>query len=572
MTIRNGFVGTVGNTPLIKLRRASEETGCTILGKAEFLNPGGSVKDRAALYIIKDAEERGLLRPGGVIVEGTAGNTGIGLALVGNARGYRTVIVMPETQSQEKKDMLRLCGVDLRLVPAVPYANPMNYVRYSGRLAEEIAAEEPNGAIWANQFDNLANRRGHYETTGPEIWEETDGKVDGFTCSVGTGGTLSGVGIALKERNPRDPDLSVRLHGLGHLQLVRPPRVQARRQLDHRRHRQQPRNQEPRRLCAGRTVPDHRRRDAAGPVRPCYRRRAGPRRLDRDQCLRGDPPGPRTWARTHDRYDPRRFRHPLSVEAVQPGIPEGARPADPALAGQREMTELLFREDGYLRSCIARVTQADERGIRLDRTVFYPTGGGQPGDTGLLRLPSGQSIAIIDTLKGTGSDEVIHVPEPGSPLPEPGAELVAEIDWERRHRLMRMHTSLHLLCSVVPGAVTGGQVSDGRGRLDFDVPGSSLDKEAIASRLNALIAEGHSVGSRWITDEDLAAQPELVRTMSVKPPSGTGRVRLMEIAGVDLQPCGGTHVRNTAEIGPVVVTKIENKGKQNRRVILAFAE
>ena len=201
MDIRDGFVGTIGNTPLIKLRRASQETGCTILGKAEFLNPGGSVKDRAALAIIKDAEEKGQLRPGGVIVEGTAGNTGIGLALVGNARGYKTVIVMPETQSQEKKDMLLLCGVDLRLVPAVPYANPMNYVRYSGQLAAEIAAREANGAIWANQFDNLANRRGHYETTGPEIWTQTDGTVDGFVCSVGTGGTLSGVGIALKERS-----------------------------------------------------------------------------------------------------------------------------------------------------------------------------------------------------------------------------------------------------------------------------------------------------------------------------------------------------------------------------------
>jgi cysteine synthase len=201
MDMRDGFIGAVGNTPLIKLRRASEETGCTILGKAEFLNPGGSVKDRAALAIIKDAEDRGALRPGGVIVEGTAGNTGIGLALVGNARGYRTVIVMPETQSQEKKDMLLLCGVDLRLVPAVPYANPMHYARYSGTLAQEIAASDPNGAIWANQFDNLANRRGHYETTGPEIWRQTDGKVDGFVCSMGTGGTLSGVGIALKERN-----------------------------------------------------------------------------------------------------------------------------------------------------------------------------------------------------------------------------------------------------------------------------------------------------------------------------------------------------------------------------------
>ncbi len=202
MQIRDGFVDTIGNTPLIKLGRASQETGCTILGKAEFLNPGGSVKDRAALYIIKDAEECGLLRPGGVIVEGTAGNTGIGLALVGNARGYRTVIVMPDTQSQEKKDMLRLCGADLRLVPAAPYTNPNNYVRYSERLAADIVAQEPNGAIWANQFDNLANRRGHYETTGREIWEQTEGRVDGFVCSVGTGGTLSGVGMALRERKP----------------------------------------------------------------------------------------------------------------------------------------------------------------------------------------------------------------------------------------------------------------------------------------------------------------------------------------------------------------------------------
>jgi cysteine synthase A len=201
MDIRNGFVGTVGNTPLIKMKAASERTGCTILGKAEFLNPGGSVKDRAALAIIQDAEDAGRLRPGGVIVEGTAGNTGIGLALVGNARGYRTVIVIPETQSQEKKDMLRLCGADLRQVPAVPYRDPGNYVHVSQRIAEELAKTEPNGAIWANQFDNTANRDGHYRTTGPEIWEQTDGKVDGFICSVGTGGTLCGTAMALKERN-----------------------------------------------------------------------------------------------------------------------------------------------------------------------------------------------------------------------------------------------------------------------------------------------------------------------------------------------------------------------------------
>ena len=233
---------------------------------------------------------------------------------------------------------------------------------------------------------------------------------------------------------------------------------------------------------------------------------------------------------------------------------------------------MLFRDEAYLRSCSARVIGADARGIRLDRTVCYPMGGGQPGDTGVLRLSAGHAITIVDTIKGGAADEVVHVPTPGAALPEPGEPLVAEIDWERRYRLMRMHTCLHLLCSIVPGAVTGGQVSDGRGRLDFDVPGSSLDKEAIASRLNALIAEAHPVGPRWITDEELAAQPDLVRTMSVKPPSGMGRVRLMEISGVDLQPCGGTHVRNTAEIGPVAVTKIENKGRQNRRVILAFAE
>ena len=201
--IRSDFLDAVGNTPLIKLLKASELTGCNILGKAEFMNPGGSVKDRAAKAIVLDAEARGLLRPGGVIVEGTAGNTGIGLALVANSLGYRTVIVIPETQSQEKKDMLRLCGADLREVPAVPYRDENNYVKFSGRLAEELAKTEANGAIWANQFDNVANRKGHYENTGPEIFEQTNGKVDAFICAVGTGGTLAGTGMALKERNPK---------------------------------------------------------------------------------------------------------------------------------------------------------------------------------------------------------------------------------------------------------------------------------------------------------------------------------------------------------------------------------
>jgi cysteine synthase len=198
--VRDGFTDAVGNTPLIKLRKASEQTGCTVLGKAEFLNPGGSVKDRAAKYMILDAEARGDLQPGGVVVEGTAGNTGIGLALVGNARGYRTVILMPDTQSQEKKDMLRLCGAELRCVPAVPFKNPDHYVHQAERLAKELAQSEPHGVLYANQWDNPSNRSGHHRSTAPEIWQQADGRVDGFTCAIGTGGTLAGVGQFLKER------------------------------------------------------------------------------------------------------------------------------------------------------------------------------------------------------------------------------------------------------------------------------------------------------------------------------------------------------------------------------------
>jgi cysteine synthase len=198
MDIKDGFVGTVGNTPLIRLHSFSEETGCEILGKAEFLNPGGSVKDRAALYIIKEAEEKGLLKPGGTVVEGTAGNTGIGLAHICNARGYKCLIIIPDTQSQEKMDALRTLGAEVRPVPAVPYKDPNNYVRLSGRVASEM-----ENAIWANQFDNLANRRSHYETTGKEIWEQTDGKIDAFTCATGTGGTYAGVSMYLKDQNPK---------------------------------------------------------------------------------------------------------------------------------------------------------------------------------------------------------------------------------------------------------------------------------------------------------------------------------------------------------------------------------
>jgi misacylated tRNA(Ala) deacylase len=235
------------------------------------------------------------------------------------------------------------------------------------------------------------------------------------------------------------------------------------------------------------------------------------------------------------------------------------------------MTEELFRDDAYLRRCEAIVTEADESGIRLDRTVFYPMGGGQPGDIGSLRRADGSVITIADTRKGAKPGEILHIPAPGQSLPAAGEKVTAEIDWDRRHRHMRMHTCLHLLCAVVPAGVTGGQIGADRSRLDFDSGDLSLDKTAITEKLNQLIAANHPVQPRWITDDELAAKPELVRTMSVKPPTGHGRVRLLDVAGVDLQPCGGTHVRATGEIGPVIVEKIESKGKRNRRVVVALA-
>jgi len=242
------------------------------------------------------------------------------------------------------------------------------------------------------------------------------------------------------------------------------------------------------------------------------------------------------------------------------------------------MTEELFRVDAYLESSEAVVTAAGPDGIELDRTVFYPMGGGQPGDSGTLRRADGSTVAIADTRKGAAPDQILHVPAAGQALPAVGERVVAQVDWPRRYRLMRMHTCLHLLCAVVPAGVTGGQVGEARSRLDFDVGELVLDKAEIERKLNALISANHAAVPRWISDAELAAQPQLVRTMSVKPPSGQGRVRLLEIGAgagadgpVDLQPCGGTHVRATGEIGPVVVEKIENKGKRNRRVIVALA-
>ncbi len=235
------------------------------------------------------------------------------------------------------------------------------------------------------------------------------------------------------------------------------------------------------------------------------------------------------------------------------------------------MTEEIFRDDAYQRSCSARVIAVDATGIRLDRTVFYPMGGGQPGDTGRLLRADGVAVAIADTRKGALPGEILHVPAADQPVLAVGDTVSAELDWVRRHRFMRMHTCLHVLCAVIPYGVTGGQIGDLRSRLDFDIGEGSLDKDHIHARLNELIATDKVVVPRWITDEELSAQPELVRTMSVKPPSGAGRVRLLDIDGIDLQPCGGTHVARLGEIGPVLVEKIENKGKRNRRVVIALA-
>ena len=234
-------------------------------------------------------------------------------------------------------------------------------------------------------------------------------------------------------------------------------------------------------------------------------------------------------------------------------------------------TELLFRAEPYTRTCEATVSAADGEAVRLDRTVFYPEGGGQPGDTGILRTDDGTVIAVMNTRKGEAADDVLHLIDPDCPAPVPGSRVVAELDWERRYRHMRMHTCLHLLSAVIDAPVTGGQLSAKKGRLDFDVD-TKLEKAAVQDELNALIARDFPVAARWISDEALAAQPELVKTMRVKPPSGQGRVRVIDVEGIDLQPCGGTHVARTGEIGPVIVRKIENKGRHNRRVTLAFGD
>ena len=346
MQIRDGIIEAIGHTPLIKLERASEATGCTILGKAEFMNPGGSVKDRAGRQMILEAEKRGELRPGGLVVEATAGNTGIGLALVANARGYRTLIVIPETQSQEKKDMLRLCGAELVEVPAAPYSNPNNYQHVGRRLAEQLKKTEKNGVIFADQWNNLDNRKAHYVSTGPEIWEECGGKIDGFICAIGTGGTIAGASTFLREKKKdivigvADPRGAAMYHlfkdgkatateggsitegiGLGRVTPI----------IDGLK------------VDKSYLIPD----EEALPAHLRLARARGPlpRRLVRHQHRRRHPPCERSRPGKNHRYDPRRLRHALSVQAVQPGLPALQEIAGTRLARTQVEHQAAVRED-----------------------------------------------------------------------------------------------------------------------------------------------------------------------------------------------------------------------------------
>ena len=490
MPYRPTVIEAIGDTPLIKLRAASEATGCTILGKAEFMNPGGSVKDRAALAIIRDAVASGALRPGGVIVEGTAGNTGIGIGMVASALGFRTVIVIPDTQAQEKKDMLRLVGAELVEVPAVPYSNPNNYVKYSGRLAEALAKTEPNGAIWANQFDNVANRRGHYETTGPEIYDATEGKVDGFVSAVGSGGTLAGVGMALKERDPRikialaDPFGAalyayythgvLKSEGSSITEGIGQGRITA--------------NLEGAPVDFAYQIPD----EEAVRDRVRSRRARGPaaRRLVGDQHRRRDPARARTRPRPHDRHHPLRLRARATPPSCSTRLSCARRtsPSRPGSSARASAPKVFLHDRAAVsrRLLSARARSARRRGAgprasSLDATIFYARGGGQSGDRGRLALRRRRRrIDIVDTIYDADRRTILHVPAEGARLPAAGERVVA------RTRLgpalsqrMRAHTALHLLTVVLPYPVTGGSVGDGEGRLDFDSGEAALDKAEI---------------------------------------------------------------------------------------------
>ena len=539
--------------------------------------------------MILAAEERGELKPGGLIVEGTAGNTGIGLALVAKARGYRTIIVIPDTQSQEKKDTLRLAGAALIEVPAKPYSDPNNYQHVARRLADLLRGKrEARRPVRRPVEQPRTIRAAHYLTTGPEIWRDTGGKIDGFICSVGTGGTLAGVSLFLREKKHgssigcADPEGAAMFNLFTHGEAKVEPR-----EFHHRRHRPRPLDADRRRHRRSTGPTSSPTREAlpiifdlveheglilggssginiAGAIRlarelgratpssrssPTTARATSRSCSIRHFCKANKLPVPAGWTRANrhlkcrisgpDRWVRQRFLFPRRRLSAG-GRGDGA-------GGQRSPRH---------RARPHRLLRHQRRPARRHRRLRR--GGG--------------TIAIATTVYGDDKSEIVHVPGDGETLPEPGETVTAAIDWERRYRHMRIHTGLHLLSVVLPFPVTGGSIGADEGRLDFDIDGEVPAKEAIEEQLNALVAADYPVSDEWITDEELLANPGLVKTMKVKPPMGSGRVRLVRIGDIDLQPCGGTHVRSTAEIGRLAIGKIESKGRQNRRVRIRFAD
>ena len=462
----------------------------------------------------------------------------------------------------------------------MPYANPNNYVKLSGRLAERLARERPEGAIWANQFDNLANRRGHERSTAIEIWDATLGMVDGFICAVGTGGTLAGVSLGLKARNPAvqigiaDPmgaalydwytHGELRSEGSSITEGIGQNRITANLEGVTVDHAYQIGDEEALQVLyrlaqdEGLLLGGSAGINVAGAI--ALARTMGPgHTLVTILCDSGF------------RYASKLY-NPVFLRAKDLPVPPWLERLQPARE-RPAVTELLFREDAGRRSTEAVVEAVDPlAGVVLDRTVFYVQGGGQPGDTGVLRLADGRAIPVLDTVYGPDRTTVLHRVGPADAVElAAGMAVEAVLDWPKRFARMRIHTALHLLTTVLAFPVTGGSIGEGEGRLDFDMPEAG-ERGVIETQLNALVDRDLPVSTRWISDAELLANPGLVKTMSVKPPIGSGRVRLVAIGDVDLQPCGGTHVASTGEIGRLVVTGIEKKGKQNRRVRIGLAD